>query len=154
MKHVAGQGPIYVRTLQKINLLELQVVESFIFLWRKGCFPCWEGINTWFSCDKNVAQTLIVILCVHSLDRVHFCCWQHRLTCHLPFVYKFDFYLFLDSDGEEDCQTTAEIPETTEPESNIEITSRCSEVSSPVDRQSVSAVEPWTIQDRDNIRML
>ena len=38
MKHVAGQGPIYVRTFRKINLPELQVVESFIFLWRKGVF--------------------------------------------------------------------------------------------------------------------
>lgn len=37
MKHVAGQGPIYVRTLRKINLPELQVVESlfnfFIFIY-------------------------------------------------------------------------------------------------------------------------
>ena len=47
MKHVAGQGPIYVRTLQKINLPELQVVES-------GLFSLGEGIN---RCDKNVVLT-------------------------------------------------------------------------------------------------
>ena len=36
IKHLAGQGPIYVRTLQKINLPELQVVESFFFYGERG----------------------------------------------------------------------------------------------------------------------
>lgn len=73
IKHVAGQGPIYVRTLQKINLPELQVVESFFFM-EKGVFCVGQGINRWFRCDENVVLTLIVIFCVHNLDRVHFCC--------------------------------------------------------------------------------
>ena len=40
----------------------------------KGVFCLGEGINRWFRCDENVVLTLIVILCVHNLDRVHFCC--------------------------------------------------------------------------------
>lgn len=71
------------------------------------------------------------------------------------FVYKFwtIILFYTDSDGEEECQTTAEIPETTEPESNSHTTSRCTEVSFPVDCQPLSAVEPWTIQGSDNVRM-
>ena len=43
MKDVAGQRPIYVRTLQKINLPEMQVVESFILYGERGV----GGGNKW-----------------------------------------------------------------------------------------------------------
>ena len=71
----------------------------------------------------------------------------------LPSFFIIIILFYTDSDGEEECQTTAEFPETTEPGSNSDATSRCSEVSSPVDCQPLSAVEQWTIQGSDNVRM-
>lgn len=74
IKHVAGQGPIYVHTLQKINLPELQVVESFFYGERGVLLGRGNKKIRWFRSDENVVLTLIIILCVHNLDRVHFCC--------------------------------------------------------------------------------
>jgi len=61
----------------------------------------------------------------------------------------------IENTATEQMQENQQQYQTEQQETNSSIRSRCSEVSSPtsLDPQPVPAVEPWTIQGSDNMRM-